>query len=657
MNPNMDIVSALLKDVATNPTGFSAGQTIKYGVLPVDFLVKREGVDPDNYAEGTNDPAYQAALANWTAKRGKDLQPVTAAQMAMIDQAFAAIGKLVGVTFQRDDANANIRFGTADLNGMPADDKVSPLGGYNVRQYTGNPATDFNAVVMPRSYDTNGNAQGYFVTLMHEIEHALGVAHPGDYTKGAEVYAGLQDNAVDTIMSYRIARPSGYPDVLTDAAYGSLLQSSNAAGRTVSPARYDILALQALLGINTATQSTSDVFSGFQDAQDATGKWIGQTYVTIFDAGGSNDTLDASSSNKQVRINLEPGTASSIGGPDKNVVIAFNTLIENAIGGTKNDILIGNDVANTLTGGKGEDTLKGGKGIDTYVIGEDTDTIYDSEGDGKILVGSGKYQLKGSTKAQITDKTLNARGTAWKDDTRSDLFYVLKKGDTLDDGMLLVISRQDNKDSIICQIENFKNGNLGITLKDEKKLALLSQDANNPFAPENADKPLSTQLLDFAENLGEGLKVFLNQAAKAGGTITLTLSALGDKFKAVLGDDIVGFDSGNVTLTLDEGQTEIAFALLSTGDVDAKQSLTLSATLNSADGSSGVVNSLGINFDANAEMDSSPVTTNVVACHNHPIPFFKLLRSTGKIEQKSRLTVTCNKPGRGVVEGNWREVA
>ena len=63
MDANQTIVEKLLQD--KRPTGFSAGQTIKYGVLPVGFLAQREGIDPAKYEGGTNSPAYRAALATW----------------------------------------------------------------------------------------------------------------------------------------------------------------------------------------------------------------------------------------------------------------------------------------------------------------------------------------------------------------------------------------------------------------------------------------------------------------------------------------------------------------------------------------------------------------------------------------------------------------
>ena len=74
-----------------------------------------------------------------------------------------------------------------------------------------------------------------------------------------------------------------------------------------------------------------------------------QEFKAIYDAGGSDDTLDASKTTMDAKINLEPGTASAIGGE-------------------------GND---TLVGGRGNDLLSGGAGSDTYryVLGDGDDTI------------------------------------------------------------------------------------------------------------------------------------------------------------------------------------------------------------------------------------------------------------------------------------------
>jgi hypothetical protein len=75
--------------------------------------------------------------------------------MAQVAKAFAAWEKVLGVTFVRDDANAQIRFGVGDLSDKKSDDGVTNAAGYNVRQFTGNVAADYNVVVMSKSSDTN----------------------------------------------------------------------------------------------------------------------------------------------------------------------------------------------------------------------------------------------------------------------------------------------------------------------------------------------------------------------------------------------------------------------------------------------------------------------------------------------------------------------
>ncbi len=99
---------------------------------------------------------------------------------------------------------------------------------------------------------------------------------------------------------------------------------------------------------------------------------------TIYDAGG-NDTIDASSYDKAVKINLNDGAFSSIGengiggagyeistGRDiENVAIAYGTEIENAIGTSQDDLIIGNEKDNEITGGLGSDVIDGGLGVDT----------------------------------------------------------------------------------------------------------------------------------------------------------------------------------------------------------------------------------------------------------------------------------------------------
>ena len=80
--------------------------------------------------------------------------------------------------------------------------------------------------------------------------------------------------------------------------------------------------------------------------------------IAIWDAGGI-DTLDLSGAGNDVRLDLEMGAFSDVAGMTRNVAIAHGTLIENAIGGSGDDVIVGNEADNVLHGGDGDDELSG----------------------------------------------------------------------------------------------------------------------------------------------------------------------------------------------------------------------------------------------------------------------------------------------------------
>ena len=205
---------------------------------------------------------------------------------------------------------------------------------------------------------TNANVGTYtFQTILHELGHAIGLSHPGDYNATPGVtfsYANsaqfLQDSEQYSVMSYFGATSTG----------GAI--PTNDIG---SPLMLDILALQNIYGANMATR-TGDTTYGF-------GSNAGSPYAfasnsapqfCIWDAGGI-DTLNCSSYSQNQTINLGAGTFSDIGGYKANISIAMNVTIENAVGGSGDDIITGNSADNVLTGNGGNDTLIGGGGVDT----------------------------------------------------------------------------------------------------------------------------------------------------------------------------------------------------------------------------------------------------------------------------------------------------
>ncbi|HMW77920.1 MAG TPA: M10 family metallopeptidase, partial [Rhodocyclaceae bacterium] len=212
-----------------------------------------------------------------------------------------------------------------------------------------------------------------YLSSIHEIGHALGLKHPfeisqvGDETLNPTIIDPSLDSRSYTVMSYSAA--PGDSSTYFDYEPTTLMV-------------LDIAAVQALYGSNSGYKSGASSYVFQQSAQ---------YHQTLWDAGGI-DTISYISTEGGI-VDLRAGTdfGSRLGraihvtdsaGNNlfavNNIWIAYGTVIENAIGGSGNDQITGNDVANTLNGGLGSDTLTGGLGDDTYVIDNLGDAVVEA---------------------------------------------------------------------------------------------------------------------------------------------------------------------------------------------------------------------------------------------------------------------------------------
>ena len=90
--------------------------------------------------------------------------------------------------------------------------------------------------------------------------------------------------------------------------------------------------------------------------------------------------LDLSQFDQNAMINLNPGTFRSAGGKINNIGVAFSTVIDKAIGGRGDDVIIASNVSSQLEGRDGSDVLWGGASDDTLVGGDDPDTFHPGGG-------------------------------------------------------------------------------------------------------------------------------------------------------------------------------------------------------------------------------------------------------------------------------------
>ena len=320
-----------------------------------------------------------------------------------------------------------------------------------------------------------------WTATLHELGHALGLKHP--HEDGG--YGALPDDLNGhefTVMSYRSfigAADTGFTNAASSYPQTFMM--------------YDIAALQHMYGADFSTNSgdttyqwdpsTGNTTIDGSTAISAVGNCI---FLTIWDGGGT-DIYDLSAYQTDLQLDLAPGGHSVFSAEQLarlravpidpshiargNVFNALlyrdnlgrdnlGSLIENAIGGSGNDTVSGNQAANTLWGQGGNDTLLGMDNSDDLSGGNGADTLYGGSGHDRLIGGSGVDRLLGGGGNDI--HVVDAQGEAVEvagqgiDTVHSTVSYAL--GSAIE---RLVLLGRDNLSGTGNEQDNTLTGNNG----------------------------------------------------------------------------------------------------------------------------------------------------------------------------------------------------
>jgi len=275
--------------------------------------------------------------------------------------------------------------GEADIKLILIDDGGYPYLGH--AYFPGSVNKGENYVSHNNAADKNFTVGSYdYITMVHEMGHTLGLAHPHDTGGTSTTFPGVsswpdlgvgqQNQTVYTVMSYNDLNGPITPNTV---------QSFGFIG---GPMAYDMEVMVRKYG--AAAKNT-----GNTTYQIPTSNTTGTYFEAIKDTGGT-DTISAAGANKSVRIDLRAATLNADGGKLSKAsgvyggfTIATGTRIENAIGGNRGDVIIGNSGRNVIRARGGNDTIRTGGGRDVAYGGGGNDTFIPGPGRNVFIGGGG----------------------------------------------------------------------------------------------------------------------------------------------------------------------------------------------------------------------------------------------------------------------------
>ena len=246
-----------------------------------------------------------------------------------------------------------------------------------------------------------GNAQ---TPLLHDILTIQAKYGADPTTRAGDTTYGFNSNAGRDIYDFS-SNQTPYLSIY-DAGGEDTLDLSGAESGVFLDLRPGSFSSAAVRPTLAEANAAIDVFNAATDAfQGDFAHWTAASQNTYLNAVGINRSRQIADATDGLVDGLRNGIQDVRALSYNNISIAYNTVIENAVGGSQRDYLLGNHVANKLSGNGGNDVLNGLGGDDILTGGAGADEFRFTD-----LGGTDKITdfASGSDKIHLTEIDANS---------------------------------------------------------------------------------------------------------------------------------------------------------------------------------------------------------------------------------------------------------
>jgi len=280
-----------------------------------------------------------------TAANAYGFAPMSESQKSATRLALATWSAVANINFVETTniSNADVSFATNRQLGASA--------GYSY--YPSTSITGGSVFIANDSYSNINPVVGDygFMTLIHEIGHAIGLKHPGNYNAGSSsgtegpYLPASEDNYAYSVMSYY--NNSALP----------------ASTYLTGPSIDDISTIQYLYGANMNAGIGNNNYT-----------LTSTNFKSIWDPNGIN-SVDGGAQTANEIVDMRDGAFSYVGGT-MSLALARGTRVNIALCGSGDDTIYTNSVSDRINGSGGTDTVTFGGAQSQYAISKIYDNTY-----------------------------------------------------------------------------------------------------------------------------------------------------------------------------------------------------------------------------------------------------------------------------------------